>query len=194
MKIRLLNASHSVLGILGAVYGHASIDDCVSDPLFAKYVRSFMDEEVTPVLDAVDGIDLEVYKDSLIERFGNPNIKDGLDRICSESSSKLPKFLIPTIEENLHRGGEISYSVLVLATWCFYSDKRVDRFGAPLDIIDELKNELHQAATGSGKDKLSFLKYKPVFGELASNRRLADKYVEMLDAVYDDSNISRLFS
>lgn len=96
-----------------------------------------MDREATPVLDAVEGIDLEAYKDILIERFGNPNIKDKLSRICLESSSKLPTFLIPTITENLDRGGRIECAVLVIATWCLYRDKGVNRHDRKLDIVDE---------------------------------------------------------
>ncbi|MGE9296729.1 MAG: mannitol dehydrogenase family protein [Puniceicoccales bacterium] len=115
MKIRLLNAGHSVLGLLGAIHGHTTIDGAMADQLFAKYVRAFMDLEATPVLDPVGGINLEDYKDSLIERFGNVNIKDSLTRICLESSAKLPKFLIPTIRENLKRGGSIDFATLVIA-------------------------------------------------------------------------------
>ncbi|MEP2619253.1 MAG: mannitol dehydrogenase family protein, partial [Marinomonas sp.] len=50
MKIRLLNAGHSVLGLLGSIHGHETIDGCIADPLFATYLRQFMDVEATPVL------------------------------------------------------------------------------------------------------------------------------------------------
>ena len=140
MKIRLLNAGHSVLGILGAMYGYETIDECVGDALFAKYLRRFMDKEATPVLDAVEGIDLDAYKDTLIERFGNPNIKDKLARICLESSSKLPVFLIPTIRENLARGGSVKYAALVIAAWCLYSDKGVNQYDKKLEIVDEMED------------------------------------------------------
>jgi len=99
MKIRLLNAGHSVLGIPGAIHGHPTINACMEDAVFAKFMREFMDTEATPVLDAIEGIDLEKYKDSLEERFANPNIKDSVSRICSESAAKLPKFLIPTLKK-----------------------------------------------------------------------------------------------
>jgi len=90
--------------------------------------------------------ELEAHKDSLFERFGNTNIKDSVARICLESSAKMPKFLIPTISENLARGGSIKYATLVIAAWCFYSDKGVDRHAVRLDIVDAMKDELHQAA------------------------------------------------
>ena len=72
----------------------------VEDELFVSYLRAFLDEEATPILGEIKGINLDDYKDSLLERFANPNIKDSVSRICAESSAKLPKFLIPTIHEN----------------------------------------------------------------------------------------------
>jgi hypothetical protein len=138
----------------------------------------------------VEGIDLEAYKDILIERFGNPNVKDKLSRICLKSSAKLPTFLIPTITENLDRGGRIECAVLVIAAWCLYSDKGVNRHGGKLDIVDEKKEALHEAAKLTGKDKLAFLKLTSVFGDLIQNERFTKLYSEMIDAVYKDPDIS----
>ena len=190
MKLRLLNAGHSVLGLLGSIHGHKTIDGCVTDPLFATYLRRFMDEEATPVLDPVEGIDLDAYKGNLIERFGNPNIKDSLARICLESSAKLPVFLVPTITENLARGGSIKYATLVVAAWCFYSDKGVDQHGARLDIVDAMKDELHQAAKATPDDTLSFLKLEPIFGDLIHNEEFTALYSEMVEALYENPDIS----
>ncbi len=192
MKLRLLNAGHSVLGLLGSIHGHETIDACMADPLFATYLRQFMDTEVTPVLAPVDGIDLGDYKDSLAERFGNPNIKDNLARICLESSSKLPKFLIPTIMENLERKGSIKYAALVIAAWCYYSDKGIDKNGKKLQIVDEMKADLHKAATATASDKLSFLRLDSIFGGLANNETFTAEYIRMLDALYEDPDIARL--
>ena len=192
MKIRLLNAGHSVLGLLGSIHGHETIDGCIADPLFANYVRRFMDLEATPVLAPVEGIDIESYKDSLIERFGNPNIKDDLARICLESSSKLPKFLIPTITENLDRGGSIKFATLVLAAWCYYSDKGVSKDGEKLEITDGMAAELQEAAAGTPQDTLSFLKLKTVFGNSADQDAFTREYGPMVDALYENPDIARL--
>lgn len=35
MKLRLLNAGHSVLGLLGSVFGYQTIDECVRYNLFS---------------------------------------------------------------------------------------------------------------------------------------------------------------
>jgi mannitol 2-dehydrogenase len=146
MKIRLLNAGHSVLGIFGALMGIQTIDACTENAQLRRVLRKFWDKEATPVLDKVEGIDLDEYKDRLLERFANPNIKDKVSRICSESSAKLPKFLFPTIKDNLHKGGEIEIATLLIAVWCYYSDKQIDQSGLPLEIIDARKDQLHHAA------------------------------------------------
>ncbi|RBP83812.1 mannitol dehydrogenase family protein [Marinomonas rhizomae] len=190
MKIRLLNAGHSVLGLLGSVHGHATIDGCIADPLFASYVRRFMDVEVTPILAPVDEINLDEYKSTLIERFGNPNIKDNLARICLESSSKLPKFIVPTIMENLEKGGSIKFAALVIAAWCYYSDKGVSKNGVALDIVDDMKAELHSYASKTEQDSLAFLKLDSVFGDLVQSKTFTDEYVAMVRTLYTNRDIA----
>jgi mannitol 2-dehydrogenase len=190
MKIRLLNAGHSVLGLLGSIHGHATIDGCIADPLFASYVRRFMDVEATPILAPVDGINLDEYKSALIERFGNPNIKDNLARICLESSSKLPKFIIPTMMENLEKGGSTKLAALVIAAWCYYSDKGVDKDGVALDIMDDIKLELHDYASKTEQDSLAFLKLESVFGELIQHKTFTDEYVGMVKTLYTNLDIA----
>ena len=192
MKIRLLNAGHSVLGIPGAIHGHPSINDCMNDSVFSKFMRQFMDKEATPVLDPIKGIDIEKYKDSLEERFSNPNIKDSVNRICSESSAKLPKFLIPTIQDNLATGGSIEYSTFILAAWCYYSDKGMSDNDEELDIIDHKKDELHQAAMTTKSNPLGFLQIQEVFGNLAKNKRFTNKYEEIIQSIYKAKNIRKI--
>jgi mannitol 2-dehydrogenase len=192
MKLRLLNAGHSVLGILGALHGHPTINACVEDEVFKTYLRAFLDTEATPILGDIQGIDLSAYKDSLLERFANPNIKDSVSRICAESSAKLPKFLIPTIKENLATGGSIQLATLVIAAWCYYSDKQADQNGTALDINDTLKTELHEAAAASAYDPLAFIKQKALFGDLIKDGRFITTYHAMLEQLSHVGDIRKL--
>ena len=192
MKIRLLNAGHSVLGIPGAIHGHATINACMEDPVFAAFMRKFMDLEATPVLDAVKGIDVEDYKDTLAVRFANPNMKDSVSRICSESAAKLPKFLIPTIRENLEKDGSIQYATLVLAAWCFYSDEQKNQKGEPLEIIDVMKNELHRAAAATSENPTAFLELETIFDDLRRNTRFSETYRAMIRKLYHTRDIRSL--
>ena len=191
MKLRLLNAGHSVLGLLGAIHGHPTINACMEDETFVTYLRAFLDTEATPILGDIEGIDLDDYKDILLQRFANPNIKDSVSRICSESSAKLPKFLIATIHDNLASGGSIKYATLVTAAWCYYSDKAMDRHGQPIEIIDAITTELHQAAKQSKTDPLAFLRQESLFGNLIKNERFTKLYTEAVQKIYKDTNIKK---
>ena len=192
MKIRLLNAGHSVLGIPGAIHGHDTINACMEDKIFATFMRQFMDNEVTPQLGEIEGIDLTDYKNSLEKRFANPNIKDGVRRICSESSAKLSKFLIPTILENLATEGSIRYGTFILAAWCYYSDKRMDINHNEIDVIDERKEELHRNAKQTEQNRLNFLRIPDIFGNLPDNKRFIKEYSKMIEAIYKEPNIHKL--
>ncbi|WAJ72214.1 mannitol dehydrogenase family protein [Catenovulum adriaticum] len=188
MKIRLLNAGHSVLGLLGSIYDYNTIDETVSDKDFAEYLRAFMDLEVTPLLDELDGINLTQYKDTLIERFSNPNIKDSLSRICSESSAKLPKFLIATINENLAAGRDSSLAILVIATWCLYSDKQVNQANVKLNIQDAMHSELAKFAQQTKNDKFAFLQINSLFGNLHKQESFSQIYANAIDALYSENS------
>ncbi len=192
MKLRLLNAGHSVLGLLGALHGHPTINACIEDELFKNYLRAFLDQEATPILGDIEGIDLEDYKDSLLERFANPNIKDSVSRICSESSAKLPKFLIATIHENLATGGSIKFATLVIAAWCYYSDKQVNQNGKPVEIIDAMQSKLHDGAKESATNPLAFIRLESLFGGLAKNERFEASYTSLLQELYQGVAIKKL--
>ncbi len=191
MKLRLLNAGHSVLGILGALHGYKTINACMEDETFATYLSQFMDQEVSPVLDPVAGIDLTQYKNSLAERFANPNIKDSVSRICSESSAKLPKFLIPTLQDNLNNEGNFKLATLVIAAWCFYSDKGTNEQAEPIEIIDVMQKKLHEAARKTNNDSLAFIRLKSLFGDLIDNQKFTALYVEMIQKIYTEGGIKK---
>jgi len=69
-------------------------------------MRAYMDLDVTPQLAPVPGIDLTEYKQTLVDRFSNQAIADQLERVCSDGSSKFPKFTVPTINRLIADGRE----------------------------------------------------------------------------------------
>ena len=183
MKIRLLNAGHSLLGFTGALHGYTYIHETVHDKLYSTLLRKFMDTEVTPVLDEVPGIDLNKYKDTLIERFCNQNIKDQVARICLQSSAKIPKFLLPTIGDQLEAGGPVSISAMIIAAWCRYAEG-IDESGKRYEIEDDMKEILQEKAFLSHRDNLAFLRIKSIFGDLISSKRFTEAYIHSLDSIY----------
>jgi len=135
MKIKLLNGSHLALTYLGFLKGYRFVHETMNDPLFVRYIRAYMDLDVTPQLASVPGIDLEGYKDTLIERFSNQAIADQLERVCSDGSSKFPKFTVPTINRLIADGQSTERAALVVAAWALYLGG-VDENGTHYSIPD----------------------------------------------------------
>jgi mannitol 2-dehydrogenase len=135
MKIKLLNGSHLALTYLGFLRGYRFVHETMADPLFVEYIRRYMDDDVTPQLAPVPGIDLTQYKQTLIDRFSNCAIADQLERVCSDGSSKFPKFTVPTINRLIDDGAELDRAALVVAAWALYL-RGVDENGTSYRIPD----------------------------------------------------------
>jgi mannitol 2-dehydrogenase len=182
MKLRLLNASHQALCYLGYLAGYRLVHEVCQDPLFSNFLLRYMDEEATPTLAPVPGIDLGWYKRNLIERFSNPHVRDTVARLCAESSDRIPKWLLPVIREQLARGGEISCSAVVVAAWARY-DEGVDEKGEPIEVVDRLKDRLMAAAQLERGTPGAFIADHSVFGDLADQQPFRLAYLAALSAL-----------
>ncbi|AEH02344.1 mannitol dehydrogenase family protein [Lacinutrix sp. 5H-3-7-4] len=182
MKLSLLNAGHSVLGILGALMGYNTIDEAVNNPNIRLFLKHYMDEEVTPTLGDLEGVDLDAYKKSLLERFGNINIKDQIDRICSETSAKYPIFILPTIQSQLENNGAIQLAAFVTAAWAIYS-LGTNENGDTLNIKDVLKKELSEKAKEAKQNPIAFLDMESVFGSLKQNQLFSEMFKKAYETI-----------
>ena len=186
MKLRLLNAGHSALGYLGYLAGYTYIYEIMADPQFEKYLLDLMNEEVTPILTPVPGVDLGEYKKTLIERFGNPTVKDQAYRICLDGSAKIPRFILPSIREQLQRGGPTRRLSLVVASWCRYA-AGTDEGGNPIVLQDPMAETLARRAKQGGKDPRPFLGIKEIFGDDLPNAPIfVDQVSAALHSLYEE--------
>ncbi len=183
MKLRLLNASHQSLCYFAYLAGYRLVHDAAGDPLFAEFLRAYMDTEATPTLKPVPGIDLPDYKRTLIERFANPGVKDTIARLCFGSSDRIPKWLLPVIRENLRTGAPIRLSAATVASWARYAEA-VDEQGEPIDVQDQLADTLVPLAKSQRDNPTAFIENTDVFGDLASDARFVEAYVSALDSLH----------
>jgi mannitol 2-dehydrogenase len=181
MKLRLLNAGH--LCYVGYLAGHRYAHEVAGQEVFARFLLGYMDAEATPTLEPVPGIDLDLYKRTLIERFANPHVADTLARLCAESSDRIPKWLLPVVRHHLATGGPIEHAALVVASWARY-DEGVDEAGEPIEIVDRLADRLHRAALAQRTDPLAFLRDREVFGDLVDDQRFTAAYTAALESLH----------
>src|SRR5260370_676648 len=184
MKLRLLNASHQAICYVGMLQGYEFAHEAMADPRITKLMRLMMDIEVTPLLPEVPGIDLDEYKNTLIERFANPAIRDQLGRLGTEGSARIPKFVLPSVTEQLQRGGPIKLLSLTVASWFRYLSGKDDT-GKPVPMNDPMLDQLRDAANAGGKYPRRLLPMRQLFSEeLASNQPFVRQLEEELARFY----------
>jgi mannitol-1-phosphate/altronate dehydrogenase len=179
MKLRLLNASHQAMAYLGYLAGYRFAHEVMADRDFVALLTRFMDLEVTPLLPAVPGIDLTMYKRTLLERFANPKIADTLARLATDGSDRMPKFVLPSLSEALAQGRPHRLLTLVVAAFCRYL-RGVDENGQPIVLQDRRADELRELASQAQTDPRPLLTVRPVFGDLAQHEGWV---AELIDAL-----------
>ena len=185
MKLRLLNASHQALCYLGHLSGYRYAHEVAQDPLFAEFLLGYMAEEGSPTLPEVPGVDLNVYRRQLLERFANPEVRDTLARLCAESSDRIPKWLVPVIQHNLESGGAFERSALVVASWARYAEG-VDESGEPIEVVDRHRDKVMAAARAYPDDELAFLRDHDFFGNLVDSEPFTTAYTAFLKSLHDN--------
>jgi mannitol 2-dehydrogenase len=185
MKLRFLNASHQGLCYFGRLSGYTYVHEVMEDPLIVTLLRRYMDEEATPTLAPVPGVDLNEYKDQLIERFSNSQVLDTVARLAAESSDRIPKWLLPVVREQLKVNGPVELSAAIVASWARY-DEGIDEQGNPIEVVDPLRDELIAIAKTQRENPIAFIQNTKLFGDLGSNPSFTKPYLAVLNSLHVD--------
>ncbi len=121
MKLRLLNASHSLIAYAGLLKGFSFVHEAIRDNEIRERV-SRLYAEVMPLLKAPEGFDLNAYCISLLTRFDNENLPHQLKQIAMDGSEKLKQRIIPSLLEARSQGRAHVELQGVLEAWaadCF---------------------------------------------------------------------------
>jgi mannitol 2-dehydrogenase len=183
MKLRLLNASHQGLCYFAYLAGYRLVHDAARDPLLAELLRRYMDLEAMPTLTPVPG--LHGFKEGLLPRFTNAHIRDTVARLCTESSDRIPKWLLPVVRDNLRSGDPVRLSAAIVASWARYAEG-VDEDGNPIDVVDPRADSLIPIARSQRTDASAFLANRSIFGNLIEEPRFVEPYLWTLDSLHRD--------
>jgi mannitol 2-dehydrogenase len=146
----------------------------MADPDLVRFLEKYM-AEVLPTVPAVPGIDLQEYQATLVERFSNPAIRDTLARLCADSSNRIPKFVVPSILDNVEAGRPAELGAAVLASWARYATG-IDEPGNAIGIADVNAAERSHAADLERSDLGAFIRDTRLFGSLASNAEFVSTF------------------
>lgn len=136
MKLSLLNASHTLLSYPAFLAGYRKVDDAMHDERFAYYLRTFMDKDITPYVPAPGDTDLELYKQTLIERFGNRSVSDQLSRLCFDGVSKIPVYVMPNLIKMIRDNADFTRVAFFTAAYRHYLKYTTDDKGQAYGVND----------------------------------------------------------
>jgi mannitol 2-dehydrogenase len=163
MKMRLLNGTHFAMAYFGAMLGLEYVHEVLEDRRMRTFIVQYM-EAVTPAASRPRDTDLSEYKATLLERFSNPTIRDQIQRICSEGSSKIGKFVLPVASILLRLGEHVRLIALVVASW-LHTFRFKDQQGHSLPITDVNSSELKRLMESCGNNPAPALALRSVFSE-----------------------------
>ena len=176
-KIRLLNATHSCIAWAGTLVGCLYIHEGTHDPVIRRFAYDYVTDDVIPVLDTPEHpcpLNLPKYRDVVLERFGNPAIRDTNQRVAMDGFSKIPGFIAPTFRQRLARGETIDSVAMLPALFLAYL-QRWHAGQIPYTYQDQAMDPALAHAICEAADPVAaFCADRPLWGELAGDTRLVE--------------------
>lgn len=149
-KLRMLNATHSALAYLGLLCGCEYIHETMADETLAAFADYLLTREVIPVIDVPPSMDVDAYKQSVLERFANSSIAYGTAQVATDGSMKLPQRIFPTMMSALEKNSGTKGLSLVAAAWvrCMTDENLSARFSDPASGSSGVNELLTAASAG----------------------------------------------
>jgi fructuronate reductase/mannitol 2-dehydrogenase len=143
-------------------------------------MTAIMDRETGPTVPLVPGIDINVYKQTLLRRFSNPAIRDTVDRVNADAPLNV---LLDPIRSRIEANAPLDLLALALAAWL----RRVrgeDECGRAISVRHPLAALLRARAIEGGPDPTPLLSIKQLFGNLGQEPQLVHPVQHWLSRLY----------
>lgn len=183
MKLSLLNASHTLLSYPSFLSGYRKVDDAMHDDRIVRFVRTFMDKDITPYVPAPGNTDLELYKQTLVERFGNRSVSDQIARLCFDGISKFPVYVMPNLIKMIADGADLTRVAYLIATYRHYLKYTTDDNGQTFDIAEPWLTETDKTliASNNAEDFLALSAFQST--DLKKADSFVQLYLNMVEAI-----------
>jgi fructuronate reductase len=146
LKLRLLNATHSLIAYLGLLAGARSIAQAIARPEIRRAAEHAMDDELRPSLQAPAQVDVGRYVEALFARFANAAVDHRVRQVASDGSAKLPVRITGAVLHHLDCGVVPRMLALTVAAYirCLATPDAYDagRLGAVADPERDRLEEL----------------------------------------------------
>ena len=175
-KLWLLNGSHSLMAYAATILGKETVYEGISDPEVSGWVNEWWDvaQAELPLEEKV----VADYRAALLERFGNPRMKDQLARIAADGSQKIPIRIVPALNAQRAKGLAPVGAERAVAAWTLH----LRGLGAPVqdakaDVVTPLGEGTLEESVEKVADYLGIASADARASILALARELAAKAV-----------------
>jgi fructuronate reductase len=124
----------------GSLLGHETVADAIADPLVRSWVEEWWDA-AAPHVD-LPAVDVSGYRQALLDRYRNPQIRHLLAQIAADGSQKVPIRALPVLRAELARGRVAPGATRIVAAWIAH----LRGLGAP--VTDTAATEVRALAQG----------------------------------------------
>ena len=163
MKIRILNGGHAIIAYPGGLMDIELVHEAMAHPLIAGFLHRVETDEIIPFVPAVPDVNLADYFALIHDRFANPEIADTVRRLCLDGSNRQPKFILPSLRDNLAAGTLPKGLILESALWCRYC-AGVSDSGAVIAPNDPNWDRLTAVAKAARNDPSRWLAMEDIYG------------------------------
>jgi fructuronate reductase len=186
LKLRMLNASHSILAYLGLRLGHHTIADAVADPMLAEVCRRFFRDDVLPSLVAPAEVDVAGYGESVLARFTNTALPHTTLQVASDGSQKIGPRLLSTVSARAAQGAIAGWAALGIAGWALHVIDPVDATGQTVELADPRAGALRALVAGADVPAAvrRLMTDPTIVGALADDGELTDRVVRYADDLH----------
>ncbi len=192
MKLSLLNASHTLLSYPSLLSGYRKVDEAMHDERIVKFVKDFMDIDVTKYVPAPDNTDLELYKKTLVERFANRTVSDQIQRLCGDGASKFPVYVMPIVKQMISSGDDMTRIAYLVAAYRHYLKYQIDDKGVAFDIFEPALSEAERAESKKA-EPMEFLALSPFKGvDIAGCEPFVELYMARVEKIERDGAMQSL--
>ena len=192
MKLSLLNASHTLLSYPSFLSGYRKVDEAMKDERIRRFVKDFMDVDITPYVPAPGNTDLEEYKETLIERFSNSSVSDQVARLCFDGLSKFPVYIIPNLTKMVKDGKDMTRVAYLFAAYYDYLKYRTDDNGEKFEVAEPWMDATVEKALAID-NPLDFLDIPAFAGAgLRDSKAFTDLYLKFVKEIREKGAMKTL--
>ena len=177
------------------LHGYRKVDKAMADQRIVKLLRDFMNKDITKYVPPPSPkTNLDVYKQTLIERFANKTVSDQVARLCMDGLSKFPVYIVPNLNKMIKDGSDLTRQAFLIASYRHYLHYKKDDNGETYPLVDNCMNPDDEKLFNS-EDPVAFLGLSAFKGvDLKGSKNFMDLYLKFVKEIKEKGTMPVLES